>query len=173
MHITLIGFKASGKSTLGAALAGLLQREFIDTDQRLEQLHTAWHGHKSSTRDIYTSLGEGGFRHLESAAIASLLWTTSAVVATGGGAILHENNRSIFKHCCLTVFVDTALPLLQERLHSVQTPLFQEESLMALYANRRPLYVDAADIVFPVTHSHPPHHLAAELHQHIQEHTHG
>lgn len=172
MHITLIGFKASGKSTLGAALAALLRREFIDTDQRLEHIHTVWHGRESASRAIYTSLGEAGFRQLESVAIASLLWAKSAVVATGGGAILQENNRRVLQQCGITVFVDTSLPILQERLHTVHTPLFQEENLMALYAHRRPLYLAAADVIFPITQERAPEDLAARLHHHLQEHSH-
>lgn len=172
MHITLIGFKASGKSTLGAALADLLQREFIDTDQRLEHIHAIWHGRESASRAIYTSLGEAGFRQLESVAIASLLWAKSAVVATGGGAILQENNRRVLQQCGVTVFVDTSPPILQERLHTVHTPLFQEENLMALHARRRPLYLAAADVIFPITQERAPEDLAAELHHHLQERNH-
>ena len=72
MNVILIGFKASGKTTLGKALARLLNRPFIDTDRLLEQRYQEKTGTRQSFRQIFSLLGDEGFRALESEVLANL-----------------------------------------------------------------------------------------------------
>lgn len=92
-HIFLIGYRGSGKSTIGRALATELERDFIDTDDVIEAASGM------TIREIFAAEMETGFRDREQAAIAAVSANTQAtVIALGGGAILREaNQRQIAK----------------------------------------------------------------------------
>jgi shikimate kinase len=87
MGVVLIGYRGSGKTTVGKLLASRLGREFFDCDQLIVERAG------KSIREIFAEGGEPAFRDLESAAIAELTGKTDAVIAVGGGAILREQNR--------------------------------------------------------------------------------
>jgi shikimate kinase len=86
--IFLAGYRGSGKSSVGRALAQQLGRRFFDTDEMIVQ--TA----RQSIREIFESSGEGKFRELEEAAVSLAVIVPSAVVALGGGALEREANRN-------------------------------------------------------------------------------
>lgn len=97
MHLYLIGYRGSGKSTVGRHLGRVLERPFIDTDDRIEAASGL------SIRAIFEAEAETGFRDREEAAVAEVSASrTPAVVATGGGAILRSSSRqriSTTGHC--------------------------------------------------------------------------
>jgi shikimate kinase len=82
----LIGFMATGKSTVGKLVAEQLGRRFYDLDQLIEE--TAG----KPIPEIFRGAGEAAFRRAESEALAHALSLTDAVVATGGGAACREDN---------------------------------------------------------------------------------
>lgn len=84
--IVLIGFMATGKSTVGRLLAQRLGRRFLDLDQLIEE--TA--GMKIA--DIFRRAGEPAFRQAESAALDRALDLPDTVLATGGGAACRDDN---------------------------------------------------------------------------------
>ena len=84
--IVLIGFMATGKTTVGRLVAARTSRSFIDLDAAI----VAEAG--MSVADIFRKEGEAGFRRLESAALTRALAATDAVIATGGGAACREDN---------------------------------------------------------------------------------
>ncbi|MFN3484252.1 MAG: shikimate kinase [Planctomycetota bacterium] len=91
MNVVLIGFRGSGKTTVGKALAARLGREFIDCDEYIERKT------QLSIREIFERWGESHFRNLESEAIAELAKLDGKVIATGGGAVLRYKNIQILK----------------------------------------------------------------------------
>lgn len=78
-RVVLVGFMASGKTTVGAALARRLGWEFVDIDAELVRTE------KRSVEAIFAAVGEAGFRELEARAVAQALSREHVVVVPGGG----------------------------------------------------------------------------------------
>jgi len=85
--IVLIGFMATGKSTVGRLLAIQSGRHFIDLDEVIESTAAM------TIPDIFRLEGEVGFRLRERAALLETLSTQDTVIATGGGAACQPGNR--------------------------------------------------------------------------------
>jgi shikimate kinase len=86
--IVLIGFMATGKTTVGRLVAERLGRRFVDLDQLIEE--TAG----GTVAELFRTAGEPAFRKAESEALRRALTMSDAVVATGGGAACREDNLS-------------------------------------------------------------------------------
>jgi len=92
-NIVLIGFMATGKSSVGRRLARMLRREFIDTDREIERLTG------KSVAQIFAVEGEKRFRSEEKLLCAKLACRQGLVIATGGGTLLDpENVRQLGKN---------------------------------------------------------------------------
>jgi shikimate kinase len=147
-NIILIGPMGSGKSTIGHLLAQRLQRQFYDTDFYIE---------KKTGVDIpciFDVEGEDGFRLRETRAIRELTSMDNLVLATGGGSVTREENRQILRDAGFIVFLDTSVDQQMERLrHDKKRPLLQTENprerLEKLLAERKPYYLDLADLRVP------------------------
>lgn len=132
-NIILVGFMGTGKSTVGRALAQHLKWTFIDTDQGIEQEAGM------SIPTIFEQYGEHYFRDLESKVIARTVAGEHQVIATGGGAVLREENRKAMLSGGLVVALkadsatiisrvreDTNRPLLAGDLESKVQSLLKE-----------------------------------------------
>jgi shikimate kinase len=84
--VVLIGFMATGKTTVGRLVAERLGRQFLDLDRMIEE--TAG----STVAELFRSAGEPAFRHAETRALEKALGTSETVLATGGGAACREDN---------------------------------------------------------------------------------
>ena len=147
MNILLIGFKASGKSSTGAALARLSGKNFVDTDALVEKLYQERFGAGRSCREIAAGHGQGLLRELETEALRKVAEFTDTVVATGGGIVLRDENLPLLRQSGLCVFLDTPLPKLEKRLASqADSPLFKERSVREVYEERYPRYLKAAGL---------------------------
>ncbi len=93
MNIVIIGPKGSGKSTIGAALADLLQLPIADTDKTIEELHDQG----KSFREIYKEIGEEAFRDLERQAVAQCSQNDWHIIITGGGTFLDTESRATLR----------------------------------------------------------------------------
>lgn len=151
-HILLVGPMGCGKSTLGRPLAARLGLPFVDVDARIEA------DVGCSIPDIFAAEGEAGFRQHEARVLAAVLGEPDAVIATGGGAVLIEANRSSMRASGTVVYlqVDAATQLV--RLQGDRNrPLLQTPNpaatLAALQAQREPLYQQVAHHVFDTTTS--------------------
>jgi shikimate kinase len=106
-NIALTGFMAVGKSAVGRALARKLKRRFIDLDRAIEKSQ----GMKVS--DIFAEKGEAYFRQCEKHTLAAVLENHNQVIATGGGAIVDEENFRLIQErallVCLTADTDVLL----------------------------------------------------------------
>lgn len=114
--IALIGFKSSGKTTLGKQLAAQLQCQFVDTDKLIEQFHPTM-----ICREIFQSLGSDYFRELESKVIASLRFETPLVIATGGGCLKIASNGAALKSNAKMIYLKTSQEILKKRIWEQQT----------------------------------------------------
>src|SRR3954471_7938685 len=78
--IFLVGFMASGKTTVGRLLAERLEWAFVDLDEVIEEAAG------KTVPEIFAAEGEAGFRKRETDAVRAVAQRRKTVVATGGGA---------------------------------------------------------------------------------------
>lgn len=103
-RIVLTGFMGSGKTTVGALLAERLGWRFLDLDREIERRDGR------SVPEIFRESGEAHFRHLETAALASLLGQRRLVLALGGGAPEELGNRLLLEQTPHTAVVYLSAP---------------------------------------------------------------
>ncbi len=84
MNIVLIGFRGTGKSTVGKLLANRLKRDFIDTDEYIEKTTG------KTIKDIFEKEGEEGFRKTEAETITKLSKMKNKIIAAGGGVVIYD-----------------------------------------------------------------------------------
>lgn len=143
-NIFLIGPMGAGKSSVGKYLARKLTKDFYDSDEEIEKragADIAW---------IFDLEGETGFRKREIAVIADLAQLTNIVLATGGGSIIDQANRTILHEKGTVVYLEVSLDYQQTRtVYDSRRPLLQvknrEEVLVQLMKEREPLYQEIAD----------------------------
>ena len=144
--IALVGMPGCGKSTVGFCLARRLGLEFCDSDQWIE----AQQG--MSVREFFALHGEEAFRDLETRALGELLVAGGVVLATGGGAVLREENRrALHSGACVLYLRSTPEQLWRRLRHDTRRPLLQVanplQRLRELYAERDALYRECAHFV--------------------------
>lgn len=149
-NIILIGFMGCGKSTLGRRLAGRLGHEFLDSDD----IVTAKTG--KSIAQIFSDEGETHFRELETEALRGLAAARGIVLATGGGAVLREENRTLLKNLGKVVWLHADPDTLFERAsRSGRRPLLEVEnprsSFNSLLESRLPVYRATANLELDAT----------------------
>lgn len=112
MNVILIGYMASGKSTIGKILANKLNYDFIDLDDYIEKKE------QSSVADIFKSKGEIYFRKLETAHLKAILENNNVVLSLGGGTPCYGNNMDIILHDTnsKSIYLKTGIPVLVGRL---------------------------------------------------------
>lgn len=135
-NILLIGMPGSGKSTTGAALAGLLSREFFDTDDLIVRKAG------KSIPEIFAAEGEAAFRRLETEVLAEVSKKSGTVIATGGGIVKNPKNRRLIRQNSVCVFLDREAA----ELPVDGRPLSQSAGVEALYRERFPLYSSWCDL---------------------------
>jgi shikimate kinase len=138
----LVGFMASGKTTVGRALADHIGWPFVDMDAEIE----AREGRAIS--EIFRERGEAGFREIESQVLRSHVRNIEAgrpcVLALGGGAFVQPGNRELLQNNGVTLWLDCPLEVIQRRLNGdTSRPLAQGNGLGRLYEDRRPVYSNA------------------------------
>lgn len=143
MPLWLIGMMGAGKSVAGEALAARLGIEFVDTDVLV--VETA----DSSLPVIWETLGEEHFRGLERDAVERAAALQTAVVATGGGVVLHHPNVTTMRRTGSVVWLDATPDTLALRIGILEgRPLLASSDrrgrLAQLAGVRRPLYEAAA-----------------------------
>lgn len=135
VNIVLIGMPSCGKSSIGKEIASHLNKEFLDSDERIEKAYGV------SPKDMILQKGEREFRHCEKEIIKELSAMKGKVIATGGGVCLDEENVKRLKGNGVLIYVDRDLDLL-----SVENrPISQREGLKELYLKRKNTYESAKD----------------------------
>jgi shikimate kinase len=140
-NIILTGFMGVGKSTIGRLVATKLGRKFVDMDTLIEQREGR------SIPQIFAEAGEACFRRLEADLCRELARQQSLVIATGGGALVSEENLRVMGTGGLVICLDCAPAVLWERIgQSDNRPMLADRDegrlarLSTLLAQRGPAY---------------------------------
>ena len=148
-RLTLVGYRACGKSTVGRLVAKRLDWPFIDADSVLEQRLGC------GIAAFFASHGEPAFRDEEARSLAEILGKPGRfVLATGGGCVLRQENRGILRaKGGLVVYLAARAALLQERLrrHDGNRPSLTgapvADEVERLLTLREPFYREVAHAV--------------------------
>ena len=159
-NIVLTGFMGAGKTEVGRVLALRLGYVLIDVDDEIEKEQSMM------IADIFREYGEPAFREIESAVIKRLSEREGAVISTGGGAVLRQENMDNLRKkgaiVCLTASAGTIYERTKRNktrpLLSVEDPLAKIKELLAI---RQPYY-EKADIVID-TEERSPLDVAEEI----------
>ncbi|MET0303935.1 MAG: shikimate kinase [Microbacteriaceae bacterium] len=141
--VVLIGPMGSGKTSIGRKLAKATRRAFFDTDIAVTREH-------GPIEDLFAAHGEEHFRRLERDAVRAGL-ATGGIVSLGGGAVLDAATRAdLADHRVVLLTVEPRV--VASRVRDSKRPLLQGDDAIArwttIYAERRPLYEQLADVTF-------------------------
>lgn len=140
-NIVLVGMPGCGKSTAAALLSEKTGRSSIDTDSMVIEASG------ESIPDIFKNYGENEFRRRETEAVMLAGKGAGRIIATGGGAILREENRIALRENSTVVFLKSSI----ETLATDGRPLSKSpEALRKMLDERLPLYLEAADFTVEV-----------------------
>ncbi len=134
-NLILIGMPGAGKTTIGKKLAARMERKFIDADDAVRERAGM------SIPEIFEKEGEAGFRKRETEVLSALGKESGLVIATGGGAVVREENYAHLHQNGVFVYLRRAL----ENLPKKGRPLSLSGNLPKMYAERAPLYARFAD----------------------------
>ncbi|MBR5429618.1 MAG: shikimate dehydrogenase [Firmicutes bacterium] len=152
-NLVLIGMPGCGKSTVGVLLSLALGRELLDLDELIIRQAGC------PISEIFARQGETAFRDLETQTIAAMAGQGGRIIATGGGAVLREENVRRLSQNGRLIFLDRPLSQL---LPTADRPLADDEAkLRRLYRERYPIYQAAADLT--VAAGEPPEAVARTI----------
>jgi len=146
-NIILIGMPGAGKSTIGSLLAKQLGKDFVDTDLLIQQAHNR------SLQEIIDKSGYLRLRQYEEQILINLTFTDK-VVATGGSTVYSDSGMQRLRANGVIVFLDLNLEELKRRVTNFNDRGIArrtDQSVDELYAERRPLYQQYADITLDCT----------------------
>ena len=145
-NIILVGMMGAGKTTIGKSLAQMLAKEFVDSDHEIQERT----GVKIPV--IFEIEGEAGFRKRESEVLIELVKKNNIVLATGGGAVLSQENRQLLRESGIVIYLSASISDLYRRTrHDKNRPLLKSQNLYArlneLYIQRDAYYRETAHII--------------------------
>jgi len=165
-RIVFVGPMGAGKTTIGKQVASHLGCDFYDSDRVIEDRTGV------SIPLIFELEGEEGFRRRETEVLKDLCNNKNTVIATGGGAILREENRKILQKNSLVIFLNASLEQLFERTcRDRNRPLLQtqdpKQKLKKLLEERLSIYEQMSDIIVK-TDNQSIHHTVSNILEHIE-----
>jgi shikimate kinase len=155
MNIVLIGYRGTGKSTVGQILAERLSRKIVSTDAEIT---------RRTNRSIPAIVSESGwehFRDLESEVCRDLVTGDGLVIDTGGGVVLRSENVAVLKKHGVLFWLTAEVPVIAERIGGDdQRPSLTGarsflEEIEEVLRQREPKYRHAADHVIETDHRTP------------------
>jgi shikimate kinase len=149
LNLYLIGYRCTGKSSVGRSLAERLSRSFVDTDALVVAKQ------RMSIKEIVNAHGWEGFRQMEHLIIKNICSSDGKIVATGGGIVLNDDNVILMKKSGKIIW-------LRARLESIKARMLQDKDSRAFRPaltlndriseieetldSREPLYQNAMDL---------------------------
>ncbi|MFN0136147.1 MAG: shikimate kinase [Phycisphaerae bacterium] len=148
-NVILIGYRGSGKSTIGRMLAERIGWAFVDTDERIARVAGC------DVRTLFARDGEAAFRDREQQAVADACGGSQQVIAVGGGAVLREANRDAMRAAGMCVWLTASVAELRARLQAdpqsaVARPALTSagvlDEIASVLQQRTPLYQAVANM---------------------------
>lgn len=149
MNIVLIGYRGSGKSTVGSKLAARFKMRFVDTDDLIEERQGV------SINDIVKSHGWDHFRKLEKGIIEEISKGNHLIIAPGGGAVLDADNVKALRRNGFIIWLKADQQTLLKRINQDQgtdarrptlTGKGTLEEFQEVMSLREPFYERASEI---------------------------
>ena len=141
LNVALIGMPSCGKTTIGRALADRLGKRFVDLDEEIVRAAGR------SIPDLFAAEGEDGFRAREAEQTARFAREGRQVLSCGGGVVKRPENLRALRQNGVVLFIDRPLDALT--VGGGRPLSTSAEALKTMEAQRRPLYLAAADVVIP------------------------
>ena len=168
MRIIFVGYRASGKSTVGQLVADRLGWPLLDVDRGIEQLSGM------TIKDIFEQLGEPKYREIEHQVVAQMNPREEVVISFGAGTIMQPPNERMAKERSLVVYLEGPVEELWRRMQA--DPKSEEtrpnlstggrEEVVEMLKKREPVYQRCADLTLDGTHD--PQQLAETIVQAAQ-----
>lgn len=171
MKVILIGYRATGKSTVGTLLSARLKIPFEDTDTLVEE------NMQMPIKEIVALHSWDFFRAKEKEAVLTLTQEGTCVIATGGGVVLDKENIDLLKKAGVIIWLNTPLHDIISRLNNntpgtALRPRFTDWNIIQetiyLMKQRFPLYKNAANHTVE-TANKSPLQVAEEIYQYLVE----
>ncbi|HEX6475732.1 MAG TPA: shikimate kinase [Acidimicrobiales bacterium] len=148
-HVFIVGMMGAGKTTIGRLLAERLGWRHLDSDEQVAR------DTGQTVPEIFARRGEPAFRAAEARALAAAaVADTPTVVSVAGGAVLDPDNRHVLRRGGVVVWLRAEVETLARRVgDGAGRPLLGDdpaEALRHLYAQRRPVYQELAQVVVDV-----------------------
>ena len=163
-RIVLIGYRGTGKSSIGRHMASTLGFDHVDVDTLIEE------NEGRSIPEIFADEGEDGFRSIETR-IISRLPDTPGVISTGGGAILRSENIRELRRKSQVILLTSTEEMIIRRTAGTSRPsltgLSLKEEIHSTLEERMPLYRSAADLIYDSS-GKKPREAAGEILQMIR-----
>jgi shikimate kinase len=164
MGMVLIGYRGSGKTTVGKLLAARRKTLFVDTDDMI----AAAAG--KSIAAIFADEGEPAFRARESDAIQRAVQTPDAIISVGGGAVESAANRRVLQAYGPVVWLDAPAEMLWQRIQADSATAANRPALAGggleeverVLERRRPWYRELATLIIPLG-DNTPEKLSAQI----------
>jgi shikimate kinase len=170
MRVVLVGYRGTGKTTVGRMVAQALGWPFVDIDPLVEQRAGL------DIAAIFARYGEAHFRDLESTVIADLADTDPVVISAGGGAVLRPENVQHLRCGSLVVWLTASAETLHKRIAGDVTTAQRRPNLTVLTGIdeirhllqvREPCYRSAADVALN-TETFSPGQVAERILEHVR-----
>ena len=148
MNLFLIGYRCSGKTTIGKSIAMTIDWPFVDSDLLVIKESG------KSIKDIIDTEGWDAFRRMERSALKQICADDRQVVATGGGGVLDQSNIKAMKTSGMVIWLDAGAETIQKRmLQDKNTGNFRPaltdkgwmEEIEDMLLQRKPYYQNASD----------------------------
>ena len=159
MNIVLLGYRGSGKTSIGKKLAVELWKDFIDLD---DVTRDRFNG--ISIAEIWETYGEAGFRQAEAEAASEQFSKDGLVIATGGGILTHDAGKQavVTAEHATRIYLNCSAEVLAQRIAGDAATAAERPSLTGdtdpaaevqqVLEQRDPVYREVADVVFDVTY---------------------
>jgi shikimate kinase len=150
MNLFLIGYRCSGKTTVGKFIAEALDWAFVDVDAELVKASG------KSIKDIIDTHGWGSFRRVECSTLRQICAADQQVVATGGGVVLDAANVKVMKTSGRIIWLNAKATTIRKRMRADQStadfrPALTQKGTLAeiedLLAERSPYYERTSDFI--------------------------